>query len=170
MSLVVVGIGDCKMSAEPNDTLVTYALGSCIGVMIYDSVAQVGGLLHILLPDSRLDSVKAQNKPFVFADTGIPLLFHQAYALGARKERLVVRLAGGSQMSMTGGVLNVGIKNIQSTRLILSRAGVKIQSEATGGRSARTVRLNVKDGQMLIQETAISDKKALLSSLVAAHG
>src|SRR5690242_20477210 len=99
MGLLVVGIGDCQVSADSSDELVTYALGSCVGVVIHDSVVNVGGLFHLLLPDSSLDPEKARINPFTFADSGIPLLFRRAYKLGARKERLVTRLVGGSQMS-----------------------------------------------------------------------
>ena len=165
MGLLVIGIGDCRVSGESSDELVTYALGSCIGVAVHDPVAQVGGLLHFLLPNSSLDRAKAEANPFLFADSGIPLLFHQAYAQGARKERLVTRVAGGSQMSVTGGIWNVGEKNTNAARQILSRAGVRIQSEAVGGKTARTVRLSVRTGEMSITEMSGNRKKTFLACM-----
>jgi chemotaxis protein CheD len=152
MGLLVVGIGDCQVSAETSDELVTYALGSCIGVVIHDPIVKVGGLLHLLLPDSNLDPEKARINPFTFADSGIPLLFRRAYKLGARKERLVTRLVGGAQMSASGAVWNVGKHNAAAARRILTRAGVRIQKEIVGGAKARTVRLNVLTGEMRVAE------------------
>lgn len=169
MAVLVIGIGDCCVSANDGDELVTYALGSCIGVSVHDPVAQVGGLLHFLLPNSSLDRTKAEANPYLFADSGIPLLFHRAYAQGARKERLITRVAGGSQMTITGGIWNVGEKNAQAARHILARAGVPIQSEAVGGKSARTVRLSVKTGEMSITEVSGNSKKTFLACMGAGH-
>ena len=82
MTLLTVGVGDCKVSDVAEAALATYALGSCIGLAIYDPVAKVGGLLHFMLPESSLNPEKASEYPFMFADTGIPQLFHAAYRLG----------------------------------------------------------------------------------------
>ncbi len=87
----MVGVADMKVSKQPEDVLVTHALGSCIGVAIYDPVARVGGILHFMLPDSNLDTSKSQSHPFMFADTGLPQLFRECYRLGAQKSRLRVR-------------------------------------------------------------------------------
>ncbi len=152
-ALKIVQIGDYKVSASPEDVLVTYALGSCIGIVIYDKVAGVGGLLHILLPYSSLDPAKAKANPAVFADTGIPLLFQRAYALGAVKQRLRVSLIGGAQFNVSCDFFNVGSENIAAARYILQRANVTIHDETVGGRSARTVRLHVGTGQISMQET-----------------
>ncbi len=161
----VIGIGDCCVSSDNSDELVTYALGSCIGISVYDPVARVGGLLHFLLPNSILDKKKAEANPFLFADSGIPLLFHQAYSHGAKKERLITRVAGGSQMSVSGGIWNVGEKNTAATRQILLRAGVRVQSEAVGGKAARTVRLLVDTGEMSITEMTGNSKKTFLACM-----
>ncbi len=82
---LIVGVGDMKVSNDPNTVLVTYSLGSCIGVGVYDPVAKVAGLLHYMLPESSLDAVKARKNPFMFGDTGIPVLFKETYRLGAKK-------------------------------------------------------------------------------------
>jgi len=166
----VVGIGDCRASADAGDVLVTYALGSCVGVVVHDAVARVGGLLHILLPDSSIDPKRAKENPFVFADTGIPLLLKQCYALGARKERLQTRIAGGSQMSVTMDTLNVGHKNIQATRDILGRNGLSLSGEAVGGSCARTLRLKVGTGELSLQETAAAQKKVPPARHTISHG
>ena len=148
MATLTVGIGDCKVSGNGCDMLVTHALGSCIAVMIYDPVARVGGLLHFMLPESSLDAEKASARPFVFADTGIPLLFHQAYRLGAKKHRLRVYVAGGAQMLESNESFQIGKRNQLATRRILANAEVPIHREEVGGATARTVRLEVLSGKM----------------------
>ena len=151
MSQLVAGIADCKVSADTGAVLVTYALGSCVGLIIHDPVAQVGGLLHILLPDSRLDPAEAVRNPFKFADTGIPEMFHQAYRLGAEKQRLRVYVLGGACVMDEDGVFAVGSKNVLAARKILWRAGVFIRGEETGGIASRTVRLEMSTGRVYVR-------------------
>lgn len=151
MSLVVVGVADCRVSNDPGAVLVTYALGSCIAVMIHDPVAGVGGLLHFMLPESSLDRAKAQQNPFMFADTGIPSLFHSAYQLGAEKRRLVVLAAGGAQIMDPEGRFNIGKRNCLAMRKIFWKAGVLVKTEEVGGTSSRTVRLEVTGGAAFLR-------------------
>src|SRR5579864_2617889 len=143
MNLIVVGIADCRASNHPESTLTTYGLGSCIAVAIHDSVAGVGGLLHFMLPESALDKNKAEQNPYMFADTGIPLLFQQVQALGGDKRRMSVRIAGGAQLLDKDDVFAIGKRNYVAVRKLLWRAGVMIDAEAIGGSVSRTVRLHV---------------------------
>jgi chemotaxis protein CheD len=159
MNTVVIGIGDCKVSKEPDSTLVTYALGSCIAVIIHDPVANVGGLLHFMLPESTLDPAKAARNLFMFADTGIPLLFRSAYQLGAEKKRLAVTVAGGAQMMDTQGTFNIGKRNCLAMRKILWKAGVLVQAEQLGGEVSRTVRLEVGSGKVMLREAGQPEKE-----------
>lgn len=152
MSLEVVGIADARVSRDPDIVLVTYALGSCVAVAIHDPVVQVGGLLHFMLPESKGFASDASSTPFKFADTGIPMLFHEAYRLGAEKARMVVRVAGGAQVLDDNGVFNIGKRNLVAMRKILWRAGVMIKSEAVGGTVSRTVRLDVGSGKFWLRE------------------
>jgi len=147
---LTVGVGDCKVSNSSEATLATYALGSCIAVAIHDPVAMVAGLLHFMLPESSLNPDKASENPFMFADTGIPALFHAAYRLGAEKRRLVVWAAGGAQVMDQSGVFNIGKRNNLALRKILWKAGVMITGEEIGGTTARTVRLEIATGRFLI--------------------
>lgn len=149
MSNIVVGVGDCAWSADPEAVLVTYALGSCIGLAIHDPVAGVAGLLHFMLPESKIDKDKASSRPYMFADTGIPALFRRSYEMGAVKSRLVVRAAGGAQVLDPAGFFNIGKRNYQAMRKILWQAGVMVQAESIGGTTSRTVRLEVHSGRML---------------------
>ena len=145
---IVVGVSDMKVSNDVESTIVTYALGSCIGIAVYDPVARVGGLLHYMLPESSLDSVKAQKNPCMFADTGIPALFKSAYKLGAKKQRMKVIVAGGSQVLDQKGFFNIGKRNYMALKKIFFKNNVLIDHENVGGNSNRTVKLTVKDGSI----------------------
>lgn len=159
-SQVVVGVADCRITNDAQASIVTYALGSCVAVAIHDPVARVGGMLHLMLPESSLDAVKAGRNPYMFADTGIPLLFQQAYAAGADKRRLVVRIAGGAQVMDDSGVFNIGKRNCLTVKKVLWKAGVMISAEALGGRESRTVRLEMESGRFLLR-TAGGPEQAL---------
>jgi len=132
MKPLVVQVADCQISNDPDGSLVTYALGSCIAVTIHDDDAGVGGMLHLMLPESGIDRAKAQSNPYMFADTGIPLLFRNAYECGAEKRRLTVRLAGGAQVMDENGVFNIGKRNYLAVRKILWKAGVLVSAEDVG--------------------------------------
>jgi len=142
---IVIGVGDCQVSKDPNVRLITYALGSCIALAIYDPVARVGGLLHFLLPDSKIDAEKAARNPFMFADTGIPALFHRAYELGAEKKRLRVVAAGGAQV-LASELFQVGKRNQLALKKIMWRAGVLVQHEELGGERSRTIHMSIETG------------------------
>jgi len=161
MRQLVVGVGDCCVSNDPDSVLVTFALGSCVAVMIHDPVASVGGLLHFMLPESGLDRDKAQQNPFMFADTGIPLLFHSAYELGAQKRRLMVAAAGGAQIMDQQGVFNIGKRNCLALRKILWQAGVMVHAEDLGGLASRTVRLEVASGRVSLREAGEREQDLL---------
>lgn len=155
---IVVGVADMKVSNDPDGILVTYSLGSCIGIAIHDPVARVGGILHFMLPGSELDRDKAEQKPFMFADTGIPRLFKSAYELGAKKNRMRVVVAGGSQVLDQDGFFNIGKRNQMAVRKIFHRNNVMIDYSDVGGNSNRTLRLAVKDGQASLKVSGKSDK------------
>jgi chemotaxis protein CheD len=150
MSQLIVGISDCLVSRDPDATLVTYALGSCIAILIHDPVLSVGGLLHFMLPESALDLSKAQSKPFMFADTGIPALFHRAYDLGAAKQRLIVSAVGGAQVLDAENTFNVGKRNLLAVRKIMWKAGVRLHHEEVGGTAPRNVRIAVRTGSVIV--------------------
>lgn len=147
----VVGIAAMHVSADPDDRLVTYALGSCLGVSIYDPVVRVGGLLHLMLPDSQLDAAKAHSNPCMFADTGVPLLFRTAYALGAQKHRIVVKVAGGATAAISDSDdhFQIGKRNIGMLRKLLWKNGVLLAAEDVGGSQvSRTMSLTLSSGDV----------------------
>ncbi len=148
---IVVGIADMRVSKDPTDTLVTFSLGSCIGLSVYDPVAHVGGLLHFMLPEKSLDPEKAVQKPFMFCDTGVPLLFKSCYALGAQKSRMIVKAAGGAQILDDNGYFNIGKRNHMMLRKLLWKNNVLISAEAVGGNVNRTMYLDIRDGRSWIK-------------------
>ncbi len=148
---IIVGVADLRVSNDPAATLVTYALGSCIGVVIYDPAVKVGGLLHYMLPESALDLQKAEKNPFMFADTGIIHLFREAYRLGAEKNRMTVKIAGGSQLLDDSSQFNIGKRNYVALRKIFWTHGILIHGEAVGGSTNRTIRLELSSGRIWVK-------------------
>jgi chemotaxis protein CheD len=159
MATIVVGVADCRVSADPGSTIATYALGSCIAVAVHDPVAKVGGLLHFMLPESSIDRVKAAQNPSMFADTGIPLLFRQLGEQGANRKRIVVQLAGGAQMMDGQDVFSIGKRNYLAARKILWQNGIMVRSEAVGGGVSRTVKLEVGSGQFWLREAGLPERE-----------
>jgi chemotaxis protein CheD len=153
MNDIIVGISDLKVSNNPVDALVTYALGSCIGVAVFDPQARVGGLLHFMLPDSLLDADKAKATPAMFADTGIIALFKACYAYGAEKKRMVVKVAGGANILDDTNYFRIGQKNIMAMRKMFWRNNVLIDSEDTGGNFNRTIRLELSSGRCILKSS-----------------
>jgi chemotaxis protein CheD len=147
----IVDIADFKVTDDPRVELVTYSLGSCIGVSIWDPEAHVGGMLHYMLPESSISPAKAAAQPAMFADTGIPALFRAAYELGALKKRLVVKIAGGSNLLDDNGTFNIGKRNYVTLRKIFWKNGVLIESEDVGGSASRTLRLQVGTGRVSLK-------------------
>lgn len=146
-----IDIADCQVSADTDQTLVTYSLGSCIGVTIWDPEVRVGGMIHYMLPESTLSPEKAKARPAMFADTGIPLLFRSVYKLGAIKKRVIVKVAGGSQLLDDNGTFSIGKRNYVMLRKIFWKNGVLIDNEHVGGSISRTLRLNIETGRVTIK-------------------
>ncbi len=148
---LIVGVSDMKVSNNPKEVLVTYSLGSCIGIAVYDTVARVGGLLHFMLPESSLDLNKAAKNPFMFADTGIPRLFKACYELGAKKQRMKVLVVGGAQVLDAKGFFNIGKRNDMAVRKMFHKNNVIIDYKDVGGNVNRTVRLAVQNGTFYLK-------------------
>ncbi len=149
--VIVVGMSDMKISKDPGDILVTYSLGSCIGVAAYDPAAKVGGLLHLMLPDSSLNSGKAQSNPFIFADTGVPAMIRALTESGALKNRMKIVVAGGAQILDPAAPFKIGRRNFGATRECLKKLHLFADYEEVGGHVDRTLRLIMETGSTLIQ-------------------
>ena len=151
---LTVDISDAKMSSDPSDQLVTYSLGSCIGVTVYDPNTKVGGLLHFQLPSSRTDRIKSNEKPFMFADTGMTTMMKQLTSMGAKKGDLKVKLAGGAAiMASQNG--NIGKRNYAAIRQLLWKNGMFIDKEDIGGTSPRNVTLDINTGKVTIKSLGV---------------
>lgn len=143
---LTVGIADMKM-LQWDGELITYALGSCIGICLYDPGVKLGALIHIMLP---INMEAGRKNTMKYADTGIRETLRQMEAHGARKARLVAKIAGGAKMfevSGNTGLGNIGQRNIESVRMNLRREGIHIVSENVGGTVARTLSFFPATGQ-----------------------
>lgn len=149
----VVGVGDYKISGNPMDVLVTYSLGSCLGVSAYDPQARVGGILHFMLPDSRISPEKARTQPAMFADTGFTVLLNELFSLGATRKTLQVKLVGGSKILQEAEFFDIGRRNLLMAKKILWKNSLSVMAEETGGEASRTLRLRLEDGTAWVKDT-----------------
>ncbi len=147
----IIGVADMKISNNPGDSLMTYSLGSCIGLVVYDSAARVGGILHYMLPESNIDKSKAQKNPYMFADTGIPRLFKGAYRFDAKKNRMKIAVFGGAQILDQSGFFNIGKRNYMALKKMFFKNKVIIDTEQVGGEVNRTIRLEIKTGEIFVK-------------------
>lgn len=147
---ISVGLGEIKVSKDPDDVLVAFGLGSCVGVGLYDPFTHIGGLLHALLPVTNGKEAPTPK----YADSGIELLIEHLVKLGASKSRLIVRMAGGANMLTAPGLsatFDIGSRNVESARITLKNFGLKLMSEEVGGQTGRTVRMYILNGRMTIR-------------------
>lgn len=138
------------VSSDPRDVLVTYALGSCLGITLYDAEAGVGGMLHVMLPSSSIDASASPEKPCKYVDTGLPLLFEECYRAGARRERLIVKVAGGAASGTQPDFFEIGQRNVTALRRLLWRNQILLHRHATGGTESRTMSLEVATGRVTL--------------------
>jgi len=147
-----VPIAEWRVSADPAEELITYALGSCLGIAVHDPVACVGGLLHVMLPTSSVNPEKAAARPGMFVDTGVPLLFKDCYAMGAVKARMIATVAGGaSQAGVDADHFQIGRRNMLMLRKLLWKNGVLLQAEDVEGSDSRTMSLDVGTGAVRLR-------------------
>src|SRR6056297_1210604 len=140
-----------KISDNENDILVTYSLGSCVGVTLYDPKENIGGLIHCMLPLSKVDRDKARKNPFMFVDTGLMKMLQDMYERGAKKKNLVAKLAGGAKLLDKNNIFNVGERNIVVVRKILWKNDILIKGMDVGGSKSRTVRLYMESGRTKVR-------------------
>ena len=147
----IVDISDAKVSDRREDVLVTYSLGSCIGLTLYDPVAGVGGLLHCMLPLSRLDEDKAKKNPYMFADTGAAKFLQGVYDKGGKSSRLIAKIAGAAKVLGGKELFKIGKRNYTVLRKILWKNNILIDAEDTGGTALRTLYLYMDTGRTFIK-------------------
>lgn len=143
-------MADCQVSNDPNLSIVTFALGSCLGVCVHDKVNRVGGLLHLMLPDSTINRANV-DRPAMYADTGFPLLLKMMERLGALPGRLTCKIFGGAQVLNADSYFRIGEKNIRAAENLTRQYGLRVQVWEVGGQVNRTIRLNVNTGEVKIR-------------------
>jgi len=148
-----VGVADMRISGENPDMLITYALGSCLGITVYDFKLKRAGLLHTMLPDSNIDRNKAVGNPYMYVDSGMKALLENFYRSGSRKNNLIIRVAGGSSSKANeeDDFFKIGHRNFLSLRKYLWNEGLMLKAYDVGGYGSRTVTLEVENGKMLIK-------------------
>ncbi len=150
MKKIKVGIGDIKVSGDEKASIKTYALGSCVAVIIYDAVSRIAGMIHIALPDSDVNASKAENLPGYFADTGLPLLFKEMNKLGAKRHNSWIKMVGGASVIKECESFDIGRRNSLAVKKLLWNKRLSIKKEDVGGDFSRTVSIDVTDGHILI--------------------
>ena len=147
---LVVGIADMKMASREG-MLITYALGSCIGICLYDPVLRLAALVHVMLP---LNMETGRKSPLKYADSGIRETLKQMEARGAKRSRITAKIAGGARMfdvPGNGSLGNIGQRNIESVHMNLKREGIKLLKEDVGGSVARTLLFDAATGQACVR-------------------
>lgn len=146
--VIVVGIGECRTGRPPTGALSTYALGSCFAVVAWDWKLKLGGLLHVMLPDSSADRTKALIRPYLYVDTGVPALLGALTTRGSSKKHLRWCIAGGAAMMADSTHFEIGKRNHLALRKVLSSLGIFVDQEDTGGSQSRSVKLDLRTGQI----------------------
>jgi chemotaxis protein CheD len=145
---VVVGVGDMAVSNNAIVTLSTYALGSCVGVIVYDPISKAGGILHLMLPDSTIAPDKAVKQPAMFADTGLPLLFKALLGVRADRSRMRLFTAGGASVLNGADPFKIGERNSTAVDKYLRANGFSVVGQDLGGNVNRTVHLEIGTGKV----------------------
>lgn len=135
---------------QKEDRLVTHALGSCLGLTVYDPVVQIGGLLQAMLPLSKINVPKAALNPFMFVDTGIPALFEALYEQGVLQANMVVKAVGCGNPMGEKEVFKIGERNYRVLQEVLVKEGIRLAAEDVGGTASRMAQLDLATGQTII--------------------
>jgi chemotaxis protein CheD len=147
----VIGIAEMKVTNRPEDVLVTYSLGSCVGVSLYDPGTGVGGMIHCMLPLSKIDPAKAEANPSMFTDVGVPNLIQAVFDLGADRRRIVAKVAGAASLLDDKGLFKIGERNYTVLRKVLWKNNIMVAAEDVGGSASRTMHLYMESGRTTIK-------------------
>lgn len=156
---LIVGLGEVKVSNDPSVVLTCLGLGSCIGIAAYDPLAHIGGMAHIVLPHSNNGNGQGSSK---YADIGIPSLFEQVEKAGGKRSRLIIKIAGGAQISKARGLedsFQIGKKNSQAVLEIMSTMGLSIKASDVGGNHGRTLKMYLESGNTIVNSAMQGTKE-----------
>ena len=150
------------VSNNTSQVISTYALGSCIGVIAYDPIAEVGGILHFMLPDSTLSSEKAQSRPTMFCDVGMNACLSEFESMRSKLVNMKIMIAGGASVIGKSDFFKIGSRNQEAIHAYLGKVNLKAQIQDLGGLNNRTVHLNMKDGTVKMKTPTANKKFSLL--------
>lgn len=149
--MIKVGMADLNVCTSP-DAITTLGLGSCVGIVLYDPIRKIAGMVHIMLPDST-KIINNSNKA-KFADTGIDALIERLIKVGADRKVLISKIAGGAQMFAFGNnsdMMRIGERNVEATKAKLQELGICIKAEDTGANYGRTIEFYPEFGELHIK-------------------
>ncbi len=149
---LTVAIGDMALTDNPERVIVTANLGSCLGLVVHDPVACVGGILHAVMPEARIGEIEAIENPWRFVDMAVPLFLATAHRMGARREHSRVMLFGCASVSENLAGFSIGERNLQVARAWLGHRGIQYSARYTGGSKGRTVILDVATGDVWLKK------------------
>lgn len=155
--IVLVGISEMAVSTDKDDLLVTYSLGSCVGVSLFDPVNNVGGLIHCMLPTAVKDQDKGKSTPSMYVDTGITLLLQTLFELGAERASLICKVAGAGHPLNDSNMFRIGERNYAILKKILWRNNILIKGEVIGDITAKTMSLHMDTGKTCVKITGRGD-------------
>ncbi len=153
----IVGIAEMIISTDPADTLITYALGSCLGITVYDPRTKIGALLHVMLPQSSIDVEKAKKNPYMFVDTGVEAMLNECVKLGANPRSLVVKVAGGASFKKPGenDIFEIGKRNFTMFRKLLWKKGIMLKSFDVGSNITRNISIDINTGSVIVKSQGV---------------
>lgn len=152
MNNMILGVGDFGATRDAGAIIKTFALGSCIAVILYNPASHTAGMVHVALPESKISSEKTKQRPGYFADTGIPALLQKMKTLDGSSTRrgLIVKLVGGAAIMDKNDVFNIGKRNHLAIKKILWGLGLGPVAEDVGGNFSRTVSVSAENGAVLV--------------------
>lgn len=158
--MIKVGMADLNICTSPN-ALTTLGLGSCVGIVLYDPVRKIAGMVHVMLPDST--KILNNGNKAKFADTGIDELIQCMTAIGADRRALIAKIAGGAQMfafSNNNEMMRIGERNVEATKLKLQQLSIPIKAEDTGLNYGRTIEFYAETGELIVKSVG-KERKVL---------
>jgi chemotaxis protein CheD len=150
MAQITVGISDMKFSTRAEDVIVTHSLGSCLGVTAYDKVLRIGAMVHCLLPLASASPDKAQANPHMFVSSSVPAMVKLLFKLGATKNNLIFKCAGGANMR-GDTMFNTGSRNFEALDNLLKKNAIVLAGQEVGGSIPRTMSLHLDTGRVMVR-------------------
>lgn len=153
--MIVVNVGDFKFSSDPNEEIITYALGSCLGISFYDPFLKKGGMLHAMLDECNRHKEKCSTNPFMFVDAGMELALKKMFDEGSNKKNLIICACGGASPTAKNkeDFFQIGMKNVIMLKKIMWKYGLLFKSTDFGGYESRTMKLSIKNGTVIVKTT-----------------